>query len=125
MSELLTWGLNESNGPSKMDAFLNKVNRVVNRQIFCCPDLHEDNNSGWKDPLKPDGKQIADITMDDPTCKLIDAGMDYLIDACLGGHRFGQQYVIDWKECMNGYCQVRAMMNSRKIYQFDDVRAFF
>jgi hypothetical protein len=124
VSELLTRGLNECNGPAEIDLFLDEVSRVVNRQIFRRPDLHEEDNSGWKVPMKPDGKQIADITMDDPTCKLFDSGMDYLIDVCLGSHRFGNQYVTDWKECMNGYRLVRAMITSRKTFEYDDVCAF-
>jgi hypothetical protein len=74
--------------------------------------------------MMPDGKQLADISMDDPTAKLFDRGMDHLIHVCLKDHRFGQQYISDWIECMSGYRQVRAMMNSRSKFDFDRVCAF-
>lgn len=124
VSELLTRGLNELDGLIQVNEFLDEVNLVVNRQIFGREDLHEDDISGWKVPMKPDGKQLGEITMDDSTCKLFDSGMDYLIDVAIGSHSLGPQYAADWKECMAGYRQVRAMMNSRKEFDYDDVCAF-
>jgi hypothetical protein len=117
VSELLTRGLNELDGMVEINNFLDRVHSVVNRQIFGRIEMHEDDTSGWKVPMKPDGKQLGDITMDDSTCKLFDRGMDYLIDVAIGSHSLGPQYAADWKECMVGYRQVRALLNSRK--EFD------
>jgi hypothetical protein len=74
--------------------------------------------------MMPDGKTLGEINMDDPTCKLFDRGMDYLIDVCIGDHSLGPQYFADWKECMSGYREVRAIMNSKAEFGFDDVCAF-
>lgn len=124
VSELLTRGLNELDGLVHINAFLDRVQSVVNRRIFGREELHEEDTTGWKVPMKPDGKQLGEITMDDSTCKLFDTGMDYLIDAAIGSHSLGPQYVADWKECMAGYRQVRALLNSRKEFDYDDVCAF-
>jgi hypothetical protein len=124
VSELLTRGLDELDGMVEINEFLDRVHSVVNRQIFGRVDMHEDDTTGWKVPMKPDGKQLGEITMDDSTCKLFDRGMDFLIDVAIGSHSLGPQYAADWKECMAGYRQVRALLNSRKEFDYNDVCAF-
>jgi hypothetical protein len=85
--------------------------------------MHEDDKSGWKVPMT-DKKQLGDITMDGATCRLFEGGIDHLIEVCIGDHRFGVQYSVDWKECMGMYRQVRSLMTSRCVFEFDDVCAF-
>jgi hypothetical protein len=116
--------LAECNNPDEIHNFLTKIHGVVNRDIFGRTEQHKEDTSGWNVPMLPDGKTLADINMDDTTCKLFDRGMDFLIEACIGSHTLGPQYSLDWKECMQGYRQVRALMNARTEFKFDDVCAF-
>jgi hypothetical protein len=124
VSTLLKAGLSECNGPKEIETFLAKINAVVNRDIFGRQNRHEEDTTGWSVPMMPDGKSLGDITMDDSTCKMFDRGMDYLIEACIGNHTFGPRYAADWRECMDGYREVRALLNSRTEFEFDDVCAF-
>jgi hypothetical protein len=107
-------------------------NRNVLDKNQCCREpgyfgrqnRHEEDTTGWSVPMMPDGKSLGDITMDDSTCKMFNQGMNHLIEACIGNHTFGPRYAADWRECMDGYRQVRALLNSRTEFEFDDVCAF-
>jgi hypothetical protein len=124
VSILLKAGLSECKNPDEVDTFLTRINRVVNRDIFGRHNRHEEDTTGWSVPMMPDGKTLGDITMDDSTCKMFDRGMEHLIDACIANHTFGPRYASDWRECMTGYRQVRALLNARTEFEFDDVCAF-
>jgi hypothetical protein len=53
---LLREGLKECNGAAEITAFLDAVYKVVNNDIFLRKNMHEEDKSGRKVPMMPDGK---------------------------------------------------------------------
>eukprot|EP00956_Cyclotella_meneghiniana_P015261 scaffold23188_cov42-Cyclotella_meneghiniana.AAC.4 len=89
-AEIIARGLECCRSSRERESFVMKVNRVVNRDVFGRMDCHEDDNTGWRVPLKDDKKTLADITMDDSTAKMFEKNINYLIDVCLQSHPLGK-----------------------------------
>ena len=123
-AEIIARGLECCRSGRERESFVTKVNQVVNRDVFGRMDRHEDDNTGWRVPLKDDKKTLADITMDDSTAKMFEKNINYLIDVCLQSHPLGEEYVSDWKECMIGYSEVYEVMSSKKEQSFNEVCYF-
>ena len=124
MKEIISRGLDCCSSAKEIRDFVGNVSGVVNRDVFGRVHLHEDDQTGWKVPMTPDGKELGEISMDGSTAKMFMVRISHLIDVCLGEHPLGQDYVADWKECMQSYRDMWDLMSSRRELSFDDVCHF-
>ena len=124
VQQILIAGLLECTCKNDRVEFVDRVSRVVNRDVFGRTSLHEEDKSGWRVPMSDDFSSLKDINLDGRQTRDFEAHMDHLIDVCLGDHTFGQDYVVDWRETVRLYSGVREQLTSRKHYDIFMVAQF-